>query len=165
MCLFCLASMGLIVASATSAGGLTTLAVKLSRKKSNPKGRTKLLGRGKQLTHKSDDIAAGRCQLPWLSVEKNYIFDSPEEKGREHSSRPRVPIDFPGLGPRRRHGVRVRFRGLRAAARCLSTKHSLVGTAFCIPTRFKPRHPRRKRIRRDKAQRLLSCFLTSIARV
>jgi hypothetical protein len=33
MCPFCLASMGLIVASATYAGGLTVLAVKLSRKK------------------------------------------------------------------------------------------------------------------------------------
>ena len=33
MCPFCLASIGLIVASATSAGGLTALAVKLSRKK------------------------------------------------------------------------------------------------------------------------------------
>jgi len=33
MCPFCLASIGLIVARATSAGGLTALAVKLSRKK------------------------------------------------------------------------------------------------------------------------------------
>jgi hypothetical protein len=33
MCPFCLASVGLIVASATSAGGLTALAVKLSQKK------------------------------------------------------------------------------------------------------------------------------------
>ena len=33
MCPFCLASMGLIVASATSAGGLTALLVKLSQKK------------------------------------------------------------------------------------------------------------------------------------
>lgn len=33
MCPFCLASVGLIVASATSAGGLTALAVKLSKKK------------------------------------------------------------------------------------------------------------------------------------
>jgi hypothetical protein len=33
MCPFCLANIGLIVASATSAGGLTALAVKLSRKK------------------------------------------------------------------------------------------------------------------------------------
>jgi hypothetical protein len=37
MCPFCLASMGLIVASATSAGGLTALAVKLYRKKSDMK--------------------------------------------------------------------------------------------------------------------------------
>jgi hypothetical protein len=35
MCPFCFASMGLIVAGATSAGGLTALAVKLSQKK-NP---------------------------------------------------------------------------------------------------------------------------------
>jgi hypothetical protein len=35
VCPFCLASIGLIVASATSAGGLTALAVKLSQKK-NP---------------------------------------------------------------------------------------------------------------------------------
>jgi hypothetical protein len=35
MCPFCLASIGLIVASATSAGGLAALAVKLSQKK-NP---------------------------------------------------------------------------------------------------------------------------------
>lgn len=33
MCPFCLASLGLVVASATSAGGLTALAVKLSQKK------------------------------------------------------------------------------------------------------------------------------------
>ena len=33
MCPFCIASMALIVASTTSAGGLTALAVKLSQKK------------------------------------------------------------------------------------------------------------------------------------
>jgi len=37
MCPFCLASVGIIVAGATSAGGLTALAVKLSREKSNVK--------------------------------------------------------------------------------------------------------------------------------
>jgi len=37
MCPFCFASIGLIVAGATSAGGLATLAVKLSRKKNNVK--------------------------------------------------------------------------------------------------------------------------------
>ena len=40
MCPFCLATMGLMVASATSAGGLTALAVKLSRKKNNVKEAT-----------------------------------------------------------------------------------------------------------------------------
>lgn len=35
MCPVCLASMGLIVAGATSAGGLTALVLKLSRKKTN----------------------------------------------------------------------------------------------------------------------------------
>ncbi len=33
MCPFCLASMGMIVAGVTSAGGLTALALKLSQKK------------------------------------------------------------------------------------------------------------------------------------
>lgn len=37
MCPYCLASVGLIVAGATSAGGLTALAVKWSRKKNNAK--------------------------------------------------------------------------------------------------------------------------------
>ncbi len=37
MCPFCLATMGMIVAGATSAGGLTVLAARLSRKKENPK--------------------------------------------------------------------------------------------------------------------------------
>lgn len=40
MCPFCLASMGLIVAGVTSAGGLTALVVKLSRKTSNAKEST-----------------------------------------------------------------------------------------------------------------------------
>lgn len=37
MCPFCLATMGLIVASATSAGGLAALGVKWSRKKNGRK--------------------------------------------------------------------------------------------------------------------------------
>jgi hypothetical protein len=40
MCPFCLASMGMIGASATSAGGLTALAVKLSQRKNLGKGVT-----------------------------------------------------------------------------------------------------------------------------
>jgi hypothetical protein len=39
MCPFCMATMGLVVASAFSTGGLAALAVKVSRKK-NPTGPT-----------------------------------------------------------------------------------------------------------------------------
>ena len=38
--------------------------------------RKKLLAREKQLTHERDAIAAERRQLPWVKVEKNYVFDS-----------------------------------------------------------------------------------------
>ena len=39
--------------------------------------RKKLLAREKQLTHDRDAVAAERRQLPWVKVEKNYMFDSP----------------------------------------------------------------------------------------
>jgi predicted dithiol-disulfide oxidoreductase (DUF899 family) len=38
--------------------------------------RKKLLAKEKQLTHERDAVAAERRQLPWVKVEKNYIFDS-----------------------------------------------------------------------------------------
>lgn len=42
--------------------------------------RKKLLAREKQWTHERDAIAAERRGLPWVRVEKNYIFDSPSGK-------------------------------------------------------------------------------------
>jgi len=42
--------------------------------------RKKLLAREKQLTHERDAVAAERRQLPWVKVEKNYVFDSPSGK-------------------------------------------------------------------------------------
>jgi predicted dithiol-disulfide oxidoreductase (DUF899 family) len=42
--------------------------------------RRKLLAREKQLTRERDAIAAERRQLPWVKVEKNYVFDSPSGK-------------------------------------------------------------------------------------
>jgi predicted dithiol-disulfide oxidoreductase (DUF899 family) len=38
--------------------------------------RKKLLAKEKQLTHERDGLAAERRQLPWVKVEKNYVFDS-----------------------------------------------------------------------------------------
>jgi predicted dithiol-disulfide oxidoreductase (DUF899 family) len=42
--------------------------------------RKKLLAKEKQLTHERDALAAERRQLPWVKVEKNYVFDSPGGK-------------------------------------------------------------------------------------
>src|SRR5215471_12961023 len=42
--------------------------------------RKKLLAREKQLTRERDAVAAERRQLPWVKVEKNYVFDSPSGK-------------------------------------------------------------------------------------
>jgi predicted dithiol-disulfide oxidoreductase (DUF899 family) len=62
-------------------------AVKMStRTVDNPKvvsrdewlaARKMLLAKEKQLTRERDAIAAERRQLPWVKVEKNYVFDSP----------------------------------------------------------------------------------------
>jgi predicted dithiol-disulfide oxidoreductase (DUF899 family) len=42
--------------------------------------RRKLLAREKQLTRERDAVAAERRQLPWVKVEKNYVFDSASGK-------------------------------------------------------------------------------------
>src|SRR5438874_9851548 len=42
--------------------------------------RKKLLAKEKQLTRQRDAIAAERRQLPWVKIEKNYVFDSPSGK-------------------------------------------------------------------------------------
>ncbi len=39
--------------------------------------RTALLAKERALTHRLDDIAAERRALPWVKVEKSYVFDSP----------------------------------------------------------------------------------------
>ena len=40
--------------------------------------RKKLLAREKELTHLRDQIARERRALPWVRIEKNYVFDTPE---------------------------------------------------------------------------------------
>jgi len=42
--------------------------------------RKKLLAKEKNLTCERDALAAERRQLPWVKVEKNYVFDSPGGK-------------------------------------------------------------------------------------
>jgi len=42
--------------------------------------RRKLLAREKELTHLRDQIARERRSLPWVRVDKSYVFDTPEGK-------------------------------------------------------------------------------------
>src|SRR5713226_3652155 len=42
--------------------------------------RKKLLSKEKELTHLRDALSAERRQLPWVKVEKDYVFDSPGGK-------------------------------------------------------------------------------------
>jgi len=42
--------------------------------------RRALLAKEKQLTHQREDLARQRRELPWVKVEKNYVFDSPRGK-------------------------------------------------------------------------------------
>lgn len=42
--------------------------------------RRTLLAKEKQLTRERDAVAAERRQLPWMKVEKNYVFDTPGGK-------------------------------------------------------------------------------------
>src|SRR5712671_5208938 len=42
--------------------------------------RKRLLAKEKRLTRERDALAAERRQLPWVKVEKNYVFDSPDGK-------------------------------------------------------------------------------------
>lgn len=42
--------------------------------------RRKLLAQEKQLTRRQDEIAAARRQLPWVKVEKEYVFNSDSGK-------------------------------------------------------------------------------------
>ena len=42
--------------------------------------RKELLAKEKQLTRQSDALAAERRELPWVKVEKDYVFDTPSGK-------------------------------------------------------------------------------------
>ena len=69
--------------------------------------RLALLEREKDLTKRSDELAQARRDLPWVQVEANYTFDTPN--GPQDPARPlrrplptaRLPLHVrPGLGRR-----------------------------------------------------------------
>jgi predicted dithiol-disulfide oxidoreductase (DUF899 family) len=42
--------------------------------------RKELLAKEKQLTHQRDAVSAERRALPWVKVDKQYVFDEPNGK-------------------------------------------------------------------------------------
>jgi predicted dithiol-disulfide oxidoreductase (DUF899 family) len=99
MCPACIASAAWIVASATSAGGLTALAIKKLRAKAARSSqevemqhnrivsrdewllaRKLHLSKEKELTRLRDELSRERRELPWVRVEKQYVFDGPNGK-------------------------------------------------------------------------------------
>ena len=116
MCLVCIANAMLVVAGATSTGGLAafamkrfffnpteifeqtkqdkmkteTLEPKTNKSEINPRvvpepewlvARKDLLTREKELTRLRDEVSRHRRELPWVKVEKEYVFDG--SNGRE----------------------------------------------------------------------------------
>ncbi len=62
------------------------------------KARKELLAKEKNLTRQRDAVSAERRQLPWVKVDKNYVFDAPggqENFGR--SFRRTEPVDCVSL--------------------------------------------------------------------
>jgi predicted dithiol-disulfide oxidoreductase (DUF899 family) len=44
------------------------------------KARTTLLAQEKHLTRQRDELSRQRRELPWVKIEKEYVFDAPEGK-------------------------------------------------------------------------------------
>lgn len=98
MCPMCITTAGLVVAGATSTSGLAALVAMRLRRKAAKKERTmdehtvvspaewmaarkQLLIKEKEMTRQREQLAAERRELPWVRIEKRYMFDGP--KGRE----------------------------------------------------------------------------------
>lgn len=79
MCPFCFATMGLIVACATSAGGLTALGVKLSHRKN---GVTEVLNAHSKERSNEDGNKTGCCR----------IFSDANGKNSARSAEGHVPL-------------------------------------------------------------------------
>ena len=70
--------------------------------------RLDLLAAEKDLTRRSDEVARLRQQLPWVRVEKSYVFEGPN--GRDYARR---PVCRPLAA--RRAAIHARPGGSRAA--------------------------------------------------
>ena len=71
--------------------------------------RTKLLAREKELTRLRDQIARERRVLPWVRIEKNYVFDTPEGRrtlAELFEGRRQLLVQHFMLGPGWEHGCK-----------------------------------------------------------
>ena len=60
--------------------------------------RRKLLAKEKELTHQRDALNAERRSLPWVKVEKDYVFETSEGKEEfKRSFRWTEPADYSAL--------------------------------------------------------------------
>ncbi len=101
MCPACVLNAAMVAAGAVSMGGLTALFLKLYGKKNkgginmaqskieNPKivsrdewlvARENYLRKEKEFTRLRDELSSHRRDLPWVKVEKEYVFDAPGGK-------------------------------------------------------------------------------------
>ena len=108
--------------------------------------RRALLAREKEATHLRDKVNAERLALPWVKVEKNYVFDTPDgKKTLARSLRWSQPADDLSLHARPRLGGRLPgllvprrpFRR-RAAASQPSRRHAGRGLARAARRRSTP---------------------------
>jgi predicted dithiol-disulfide oxidoreductase (DUF899 family) len=81
MCPACITTAALIVAGATSTGGLTK-ENKMDRSKVVSQAewlaaRKQHLKKEKEFTRLRDELSAERRALPWVKVDKNYVFEGP----------------------------------------------------------------------------------------
>jgi len=68
------------MSSTSSATGTKAASHKVVSREEWLKARKELLAKEKKLTRDRDAIAAERRALPWVKIDKNYVFDSPTVK-------------------------------------------------------------------------------------
>jgi predicted dithiol-disulfide oxidoreductase (DUF899 family) len=95
MCPACLATAALVAAGAASTGGIAAFFIKKFRRKASPniavkkvvseeewlKVRKGLLAKEKAHTRQRDELSRLRRDLPWVKVDKDYVFEG--AKGKE----------------------------------------------------------------------------------
>src|SRR5438132_12495260 len=93
MCPVCISTVMLTAAGATSTGGLAAFTVKkfvLKPERNHQTNETRqtewlvarrdLLTREKELTRLRDKVSRHRRELPWVRINKKYVFDGPDGK-------------------------------------------------------------------------------------